>query len=360
MKKYIKHTFTLLIIILLIVSCGKKETTSIVDNTPQIKVAISKVSMNNSSPFLSVNGKIQASKSATLSTRMMGYVSQVHVKVGQNVKKGELLISINNEDLKAKQAQVNAEIVKAKTAFANAEKNYKRFKNLFESNSITQKEMDDIAVHFQMAKSSLEVAKQMKKEINAQFEYSNIKAPFSGVITSKNIESGAMANPGMPLLSMEIPNNFEVIAMVPESEIIQIKDGDKVNVIVNAIHKTIPGIVTEISTSAKNTGGQYLVKINVTQKSTSILSGMFATVQFPLEKNTKNTMVLIPNKALVKKGQLSGVYTVSEMNTAVLRWLRIGRTYGDKVEILSGLNASESYIISAEGKLYNGAKITIQ
>jgi hypothetical protein len=87
---------------------------------------------------------------------------------------------------------------------------------------------------------------------------------------------------------------------------------------------------------------------------------MFTTVQFPVERKTKSAMVLVPKSVLVTNGQLSGVYTPSQSNTALLRWLRLGRTFGNQVEVLSGLNADEAYIISAEGKLYNGAKISIQ
>jgi hypothetical protein len=71
-------------------------------------------------------------------------------------------------------------------------------------------------------------------------------------------------------------------------------------------------------------------------------------------------MVIIPVEAIVTNGQLSGVYTVSQTNTALLRWLRLGRAFGDQVEVLSGLAADEAYIVSADGKLFNGAKITIQ
>ena len=71
-------------------------------------------------------------------------------------------------------------------------------------------------------------------------------------------------------------------------------------------------------------------------------------------------MVLIPTDAIVTNGQLSGVYTVSQTNTALLRWLRLGRTFGNQVEVLSGLNSNEAYIISADGKLYNGLKISVQ
>jgi hypothetical protein len=169
-----------------------------------------------------------------------------------------------------------------------------------------------------------------------------------------------MASPGMPLISIETPGKFEVMAMVPETEISEIKTGTTVTVVVKSIDQSLKGKVIEVSTSAKNSGGQYLVKIDLDKTEANILSGMFATVQFPVERKAKSELVLIPNEAIVTKGQLSGVYTVSQSDTAILRWLRLGRTYGNQVEVLSGLNAEESYITSAEGKLFNGAKISIQ
>ena len=70
--------------------------------------------------------------------------------------------------------------------------------------------------------------------------------------------------------------------------------------------------------------------------------------------------IMIPTDAIVHRGQLTGIYTVSQNNTALLRWLRLGRTYGDRVEVLSGLSLDEEYIVKAEGKLYNGVKISVQ
>lgn len=348
------------VLIMSFASCGETDHNTVVDNSPIIAVTVKQVATNSHSPFLSVSGKIKASNSVDLSTRMMGYVTKIHVDVGENVNKGQLLISINNADLQAKRAQVNAGITEASVAFNNAEKDYNRFKSLFADNSASQKELDDITAQYEMAKARLEGAKQMKNEVNAQFAYSNITAPFSGIITSRTIEVGDMANPGSPLISMEAPDNFEVVAMVPETEISSIKTGIDVDVIVKSINKTLKGKVKEISTSAKHTGGQYLVKIDLETTKANILSGMFTTVQFPVERQTKSEMVLIPEEAIVTNGQLSGVYTISQTNTALLRWLRLGRTFGNQVEVLSGLSSDESYIVSAEGKLYNGAKISVQ
>lgn len=359
MKKYL-YIVSIISATLFITSCSSDKKKVSTDTSPVIQVSVSKVALNSEGQFLSVSGKIKAVNSADLSTRMMGYVTKATVNVGDKVKRGQLLISINNTDLQAKKGQINAGIIQAKTAFNNAEKNYNRFKNLFASNSIAQKEMDDMTANYEMAKAGLESANQMKNEINAQFEYANITAPFSGVITSKNIEVGDMANPGMPLISIETPGDFEVIAMVPESEISKINKGTAVIVLVKSINKTLKGNVEEVSTSAKNTGGQYLVKINLEKTDATILSGMFSTVQFPVDKKNSSESILIPADAIVTNGQLSGVYIISENNTAMLRWLRLGRTFGDQVEILSGLNADESYIVSADGKLFNGAKVSVQ
>lgn len=358
MKKH-RYIFTFAATLLLTISCASDDKKITENNTPSITVKASKSKHNNNS-FLSVSGKTQASKSADLSTRIMGYVDKAAVNVGDKVAKGQLLVSIKNTGLEAKKAQANAGITQARAAFFNAENNYKRFQNLYKSNSVTQKEMDDMTANYQITKAGLEAANQLKNEVIAQFTYSNIIAPFSGIITSKNIENGDMTKPGVSLISLENQNNFEVIAMVPESEISEIKKGTVVRVLVKSISSIIKGKVTEVSLSAKNTGGQYLVKINLEKTKTPILSGMFATVQFPKENNINSKMVLISKEALISNGQLYGVYTVSQRNTALLRWLRLGRTFGNQVEVLSGLSIDETYIISSKGKLYNGVKVTIQ
>ncbi len=359
MKRYI-YPVAFITLSYLTTGCGGSDKATI-DNPTLIAVKTKTVLSDKPNTFIPVSGKIQAANSANLSTRMMGFVNKVYVNVGDKVRKGQLLMSINNADLQAKRAQVEATIIEATAAYNNAEKDYRRFKNLLAESSATPKEMDDVTANFEMARARLEAANQMKNEINAQFTYANITAPFDGIVTNRFIEQGDMANPGIPLMAMEAPGNFEVHAMVPESEISEIAQGAQVEVMVKSINQMVKGTVTEVSISSKNTGGLFLVKAALDKTAVNMLSGMFATVRFPVNKKAMASgTILIPAEAIVRQGQLSGVYTVSQSNTAVLRWLRLGRTFGDEVEVLSGLSADESYIISAESKLYNGAKISIQ
>ncbi|MBT2161549.1 efflux RND transporter periplasmic adaptor subunit [Zobellia barbeyronii] len=345
---------------LVLASCGETEKKAVVDNSPAVPVQVRTVAENTENSFVTSSGKIEAAKSANISTRMMGYVDKIYVKVGDKVKNGQLLLSVNNADVSAKLAQVNAGITEATAAFTNAEKDYQRFTNLFNENSASQKELDDITANYNMAQARLESAKQMKNGVNAQMGYANIRAPFAGVVTNKFINAGDMANPGMPLLEVESPEKHQVLTMVAESEILDIKLNTEVTVLIKSLHKTVKGKVTEVSSSAKNTGGQYLVKVMLDASDAKILSGMYATVQFPVERKANASAIMIPTEALVEKGQLTGVYTISQSGTALLRWLRLGRVFGDKVEVLSGLSQEEQYVVSSEGKLFNGVKVSVQ
>lgn len=346
-----------------ILSSCNGEKKEVVAKEPAIAVKVSGISSGDNGPFITASGKIEAEKSANLSTRMMGYVTKIHVQVGQKVGAGQLLVSINNTDLQAKKAQVDANILQATAGYNNAKKDYDRFVNLFKQQSASQKELDDMTARYEMAKAGLEGAKQMRNEVIAQFSYSNITAPFSGVVTNTFVKEGDMANPGMPLVSVEGASRLQVTAMVSENDIVSIKKGMPVKVLVKSSNTTLTGKVSEVSISATNTGGQYLVKINLDKTDSSVLSGMFVNVQFPIENKTQTVQsdrILVPESALVKQGQLTGIYTVGTGNVAILRWLRTGKTFGNQVEVLSGLSANEQYIVSAEGKLYNGALVSIQ
>ncbi|WP_318343414.1 efflux RND transporter periplasmic adaptor subunit [Flagellimonas baculiformis] len=355
-----KNAFIALALGITLASCGSdKEQKQ--DGGPAVPVTVAEVETGDSNTILAGSGQITALNNATLSTRMMGYVESLPVKIGQKVNKGDLLISINNVDLRAKKAQVEASIAEATVAFNNAKKDYERFQNLFNENSASQKELDDMTARYEMAKARLESANQMKNEVNSQFAYANIRAPFSGVVTNTYIDEGDMANPGVPLVSVESPGGFEVVTKVAENNISGIAVGTKALVQVKALDTIVTGKVTELSASAQNTGGQYLMKVQLDQTDARILSGMYANIRLETEQESNGSdIVTVPSKALVHKGQLTGVYTLGQDNVALLRWLRLGETYGDEVEVLSGLSQGETYIVSAEGKLYNGAKVTIQ
>ena len=359
MKKLV-YIFLGTLLVHTLTGCGRIEKGT-TDKSEAIHVKIIKATSGDNKSYVNASGQIEAVKSANLSTRMMGFVSELQVKVGDEIAKGELLVSINNADLQAKKAQVEASIIQASANYNNAKKDHERFVALFDKGSASQKELDDMTMRFQMAGAGLKAAEQMKNEVQAQFSYAEIKAPFAGVVTHTFVKQGDMANPGMPLVSMESFENQQVVALISENNIDHIKNGMDVKVLIKSSNKMLNGKVSEISRSAMNTGGQYMVKVILNNTDDSILSGMYVQLMFPVEKDVTvdAAKVMVPQTALVKHGQLTGIYTLGSEETAILRWLRIGKHFGDQVEVLSGLSADESYIVSSEGRLYNGAKVSI-
>jgi RND family efflux transporter MFP subunit len=312
---------------------------------------------------ITASGQVTSVKTANISTRVMGYITRVHVKIGDRVGKGQLLATISNNDIMAKKAQTVAMISEAEASLKSAQKDYQRFTNLYEKQSASTKELDNVTLQYSSAKSRLEAAQQMRNEVNAMLAYTTLKAPFAGVVTQKMAEEGSIANPGMPLLTLEQSSDLEISATVAETDISKIKRGDVATVAIKSSGRSFNGAVTEIIPSSQFTGGQYLVKVSIPQnEKKNLYAGMYANILIAKDTatTTENKTVLVPFSSLVQNDQLTGVYTISAENTALLRWVRTGKTYGDKVEILSGLGRNEKFILNAESKLYNGAPLTIR
>lgn len=350
--------------ILAISSCSsnvKKETQTGADTA--ILVTVSQPAAD-SNQGLTVSGQVEASQTANISTRVMGYITRINVKVGDRVSKGQLLATISNDDMLAKRAQTDAIIAQAEAGFRNAQKDYDRFTALYKQQSATAKELDNITLQYQSAKSGLEAAKQQRNEVSAMLNYTNLTAPFAGTVTQKMMDAGSMANPGMPLLTIERTGSYQVSASVPESEISLIKPGGAVTINVDAIHKVINGKTAQISPSSENSGGQYMIKVNIPDnEKQGLFGGMYANVIIPLTQAVKTNagnQVMVPASAIEYKDQLTGLYTIGSNHTALLRWVRLGKTQGSQVEVLSGLAANEQFIVNAEGRLYNGVAVKIK
>ena len=351
--------------LLIISSCSpnaRKETQTGLDSA--ILVTVSQP-VTGGKQGLTVSGQVEAGQTAIISTRVMGYITKINVKVGDRVSKGQLLAAISNDDILAKRAQTDAMIAQAEAAFRSAQKDYDRFTVLYKQQSASAKELDNITLQYQSAKAGLETAKQQRNEVSAMLSYTNLTAPFAGTVTQKMMDAGSMANPGMPLLTIEQSGSYQVSASVPESEISLIKENTPVTINIDAIHKVISGKIAQISQSSENSGGQYMIKVNIPDNERQgLFAGMYGNVAIPVIQAIKtanvNDQVMVPVSAIEYKDQLTGLYTIGSNHTALLRWVRLGRTQGNQVEVLSGLAANEQFIVSAEGRLYNGVAVKIK
>lgn len=359
----IKHIFSVMLFGIVLYSCSSNPSASDDFSAKPVNVTLATPFSGNNGNSINASGTVEAVQSAQIGTRIMGTITRVYVNIGDHVQKGQLLFTVNASDIEAKSGQVSASIAQAEAALANAQKDYDRFTVLYKQNSATAKELDNATLQYKAALAQLNAAKQMKNEVSANMDYARMAAPFSGIITQKLMDAGNLANPGMPVLAMEQPGDLQVAATVSENDIDNIRNGAAADVHIASLNKDVQGTVTQISSSSAQTVGQFIVKIALPKnEQQGILSGMYANVSFAGKEkiNDSSTQIMIPLNAVVHKDELSGIYTVSSNNTALLRWIRTGKVYGDKVEVLSGLQANESFIADADGRLYNGIVVKVK
>ncbi|HEX6889576.1 MAG TPA: efflux RND transporter periplasmic adaptor subunit [Chryseolinea sp.] len=360
MNIHVNHPGIFMTCAILFCSCSHQDKRKDQSNDKPVVVRVASPVQKGGEKII-LSGQVESCETAFISTRMMGFISSIKVKPGEHVHKSQLLVTISNEDIAAKRDQAAAMISEAEFALKDAEQDFERFKTLHQQQSASQKEFENAALRYHSFKAKTEAAKQLKNEADAMLAYSSLVAPFDGIITQKYVDQGSMANPGMPILVIERSDCYEVRASVSENEIDKVQIGMKATVTIKSTGKTFRGTVHEISPSSQFTGGQYEIKVTLPKDaSAGMFSGMDATVTICLENQSGFKSLYVPLSAIVHRDQLSGIYTVSEDTTAQLRWLKVGRELEGHVEVLSGLNPGETFIIQSEGRLYSGAAVSIR
>lgn len=357
--KTLRNAFLGIVGISTLYSCSSSDKLEDKDKTIVKVEAYSPAQSTNEGFYLS--GEVTAKQTANISTRMMGYVTKIYVKPGDKVASGQLLVSISSDDILAKRAQVQAMITEAEAAAKNAQRDYERFKTLRNQNSVSDKELENVALQNTSMNAKVQMARQQMNEVNAMLSYTNIRAPFSGVVTQKMIDEGSMANPGMPILTIEQNGELQVTASIPENYIQYVKVGDVAKMELKSLGITIDGKVSELSPSAFRTGGQYSMKLAIdTKDKENIRPGMYVNILIANKTGENITSkIMLDKNSIVYRDQLTGVYVIDAQSQANLRWIRLGKTIGNQVEVLSGLSQNDKIVSKAEGKLYNGVKVSV-
>ncbi|MCH4018542.1 MAG: efflux RND transporter periplasmic adaptor subunit [Prevotella sp.] len=350
--------FPYLILIGILTSCASRPSQK--KKTKPIQVQTYYPTSTNSEG-MSVSGMVSAKQTAMISTKVMGYITKINVQQGDVIHQGQTLVIINSSDLQAQEAQARALIAEASASSKDAQHDYQRYQTLHEQKSVSDKELENIALKNISAKARLQMARQGLQEVRSMLAYTHIRAPFTGVVTQKMVDEGSIATPGMPLLAIEQSGNMEITASVPESYITSLHLGDPVKVAIKSVGLRINGAISELSPSAVMTGGQYEIKISIGSKDKAKLrAGMYASIYIPSRtRNGGMPRILIKKSSIITKDQLTGVYVADKENKAILHWIRLGNTLGDQVEVLSGLNSDDRVIENTNRRLYNGQNITV-
>jgi RND family efflux transporter MFP subunit len=315
---------------------------------------------------LEVAGTVKAKTVSNVASRVMGTVTSIVVREGDRVKKGALLLTIDDSDMREKVRAAEAghnEAVKAleaaKENMALQDLTYERYKKLYEGKAISDQEFDTVETRRNGARLEHERAEEAVNRFEAGVNearvyrsYARVVSPVDGVVSEKRIEVGSMAGPGMPLIIIEDTSSFLLEVNADERLSGKITKGMALGVTVDSLTKSFEGRVAEVLPTVDPASRTFLVKIGL--RGAGLRSGQYGRVSFPV---TQKTAILLPHRAIVSRGQLDGVYAVDDSGVMTYRLVRTGERYGDNIEILSGVGPGEKVIVEGVDKAVDGGVV---
>ena len=297
--------------------------------------------LQNQTATEEVMATVRPRLSATLESKIPGFVVRMNVVPGQTVSNGECLVVLDSAEIKSRLDQSNA-------ALRQAAEDWKRVSGLYGQESATRADYD-------AAKARHEMAEAAAAESQAMLGYCRVLAPFDGVITSKPADVGDLAMPGKPLLQMEGRQSMRLEADVPESLVGNLAMGDELTASIPSVTNELSAAVAEISPAADSSTRSFLVKLDFPAMK-GLRSGQFARVAIP---SGEISGIFVPETAVVERGQMVMVF-VAHNGRAWMRLVRTGPVFHQRVQVLSGLNPGETIVTGGADHLEDGQPIIIQ
>ncbi|WP_234800861.1 efflux RND transporter periplasmic adaptor subunit [Luteitalea pratensis] len=337
---------------------------------------------------LEAGGVVAAPQSAAISSRLVATIAAIHVNAGDRVRTGAGLITLDARDITAHTGQAQASAVAADKALthARAERSaaeaehrvaaawQKRIAMLHARNSATDQERDEADARLSVAAARLAGTEAGIEGADAQLasaraavgvatateSFTTVRAPFDGLVTERLTDPGNLAAPGVPLLRLESDGARQVVVRVDEARAAYVHPGDQVTVVIDAAaaHAAeaygLEAVVTEVARAVGADQRAFTVKVSLPPTVTA-RTGSFARVVF---RGAPRQALLVPAHAIQRHGQVLSVYVVHD-GVARLRLIRVGPSSSEGVEVLAGLEAGESIVVSPLARLVDGAAVTV-
>ncbi len=288
------------------------------------------------------SGTVQAIRETTITSKLTARVMGVYAKAGETVKKGQLIIKLDDTELQGKLQQGKADIALSESNLKQAQSDYVRYSSLFKSRAVSKQDFENVETKEKNSRAQLNKAKGIVSETEALIRYANIVSPIDGLVVDKEVDVGDTVLPGQVLLKLYDNTAMQLIANVRESLANRLTPGQDIEVKIDALDKICSAKVREIVPESNSTDRTFQVKVTGPCPK-GIYSGMFGRIYIPLGQKD---VLVIPENAVIKTGQLELVKLI-ENGVISKRYIRTGRQFGNNVEVLSGLKEGELIAIES-------------
>jgi RND family efflux transporter MFP subunit len=287
----------------------------------------------------SVDGVVEAVKQTTVAAQIAGRIVAINVDVGDRVKKGEVIVRIDEREVADAYAGSRAQIAQAQAALQNAQAIYERTRQLFSQKFVSQAALDKALADYKAVQAQLEAALALGSQAATVKGYATVVAPYSGVVAQRHVELGEMVTPGKPLMTGFDPRDLRVAANVPQQQLAAVKRSGAARIEFPALARTVTSSSVVFLPAADAQTHATHVRANLPGPVAGAYPGMFARVHFSLGRAQK---LLIPAAAIVRRSELTAVYVVGDDGAVRLRQIRLGEAAGEAgIEVLAGLSPGE-------------------
>ncbi|GAB3096661.1 efflux RND transporter periplasmic adaptor subunit [Aestuariicella hydrocarbonica] len=283
--------------------------------------------------FEAVPASVEAKQATLISSRLLARIVNVHVRAGDSVEEGQLLVELEQSDLLSRVSQARANVQSASARLTEARQALNRAQTLRDRGILAQADLDKAQANHDTLVAGLDSAQQGLQAAQAALDYASVRAPIQGRIVDRFAEPGDTVQPGMKLLSLYNPNSLRVEANVREALALTLTLGQALTVTIPALNKEMTAVIEELVPAGNPGSRSFLVKSRLEQGA-GLLPGMYARVKVPAGEAD---ILLIPAERVAQVGQLDLVWVAGEQGVE-RRYVRLGKTYPQgKVEVMSGL-----------------------
>ncbi|MGD0467951.1 MAG: efflux RND transporter periplasmic adaptor subunit [Terriglobales bacterium] len=344
----------------------KSETDALAKETEAVSVPTVAVVQPQAEPGndeLVLPGNLQAFIESPIFARTNGYLLRWYKDIGSKIQKGELLAAIDTPEVDQELSQARASREQIKAALALAKISADRWANLRKSDSVSQQEADQQASGYQQALANLAAADANVRRLEELESFKNVYAPFSGVLTRRNVDPGALINSGAGVAGKELfdiarVDPLRVYVSVPQAYAPNMKVGMKATVTLQEFPgQKFLGTVARTADAIDPATRTLNTEVDVPNKDGKLLPGSFGQVHFAT--GTSIPRITIPVNAMLFRAEGPRVAVVDKDNTVHLHPISIGRDFGATLEILGGLDVSDQIIINPSDSLDEGQKVHV-
>ncbi len=344
----------------------KSETDALAKETEAVSVPTVAVVQPQAEPGddeLVLPGNLQAFIESPIFARTNGYLLRWYKDMGSKVEKGELLAAIDTPEVDQELSQARASREQIKAALALAKISADRWENLRKSDSVSQQEADQQASGYQQALANLAAADANLRRLQDLESFKNVYAPFSGVLTRRNVDPGALINSGAGAAGRELfdiarVDPLRVYVSVPQAYAPNIKAGMKANVTLQEFPgQKFLGTVARTADAIDPATRTLNTEVDVPNRDGKLLPGSFGQVHFAT--GTSVPRITIPVNAMLFRAQGPQVAVVDKDGKVHLHPISIGRDFGSTLEILGGLEVSDQIIINPSDSLEEGQQVHV-